>query len=140
VTIASGGNTPVLLTAMQLAKLPEVTVSVSFGTDHGQFHGTFSGPLLWTVLVDSKAIDPKSPRRHVDEIALITGSDGYAAALALGEIAPVFENKSVILAEQMNGKPLGPDHFRLVVPGDRRGGRSVRDVVSILVEDAASKP
>jgi DMSO/TMAO reductase YedYZ molybdopterin-dependent catalytic subunit len=46
----------------------------------------------------------------------------------------------VILAEQMNGKPLGPDHFRLVVPGDQRGGRSVRDVVSITIETLSSKP
>jgi hypothetical protein len=139
ITIGSGENKPMLLTTANLAKLPEITVAISFGTDHGQFHGTFTGPLLWTVLVDSKAVDPKLPREHVGEVALITGADGYAAALALGEIAPEFENKNVILAEQMNGKPLAPNHFRLVVPGDQRGGRSVRDVVSILVKDAAPK-
>jgi hypothetical protein len=34
----------------------------------------------------------------------------------------------------MNGVSL-PDHaLRLVVPGDRRGGRSVRDVVRIDIE------
>jgi len=140
VTIMSGENRQVLLTAAHLAKLPKVTVSISFGTDHGQFHGTFAGPLLWTTLVDSKTVDPKSPRQHVNEIVLITGADGYTATLALDEISPEFENKSVILAEQMNGKLLGQNHFRLVVPGDQRGGRSVRDVVSILVKDPAPKP
>jgi len=47
--------------------------------------------------------------------------------------APAFEGKPVILAERTNGQPLGAGHFRIVVPGDRRGGRSVRDVASIAV-------
>ena len=34
----------------------------------------------------------------------------------------------------MNGKPLGQFHLRLVVPGDKFGGRSVKDVVSIKIE------
>ncbi|MBV9825125.1 MAG: hypothetical protein JO001_05565 [Alphaproteobacteria bacterium] len=37
------------------------------------------------------------------------------------------------MAQQMDGKPLGPDHLRAVVPADKRGGRSVRDVVKIEV-------
>lgn len=64
---------------------------------------------------------------------MITGRDGYRAVLALGEIAPDFENKSVILANRMDGKPLGAGHPRVVVPLDKRGGRSVRDVMRIPV-------
>jgi DMSO/TMAO reductase YedYZ molybdopterin-dependent catalytic subunit len=135
----TGKAGPVVLSAAQIAKLPSVTLSVSFGTDHGPMRARFTGPLLWTVLTDAKAIDPAKPRKLVPLTAAVTGQDGYVAAIALGEIAPAFEGKNIILAEQMNGKPLGPEHFRLVVPGDKRGGRSVRDVVSIAVTQVGSK-
>jgi hypothetical protein len=58
--------------------------------------------------------------------------------LALAELAPEFEGKQVILAQQMNGKPLGNGHLRVVVPADKRGGRSVRDIARIGVETLPS--
>ncbi len=76
---------------------------------------------------------PGEAAAAVRETVLVTGSDGYSAALALGEIAPAFEAKRVIVADQADSQPLGPGHFRLVVPGDRYSGRSVRDVVRIAV-------
>jgi hypothetical protein len=126
-----------VVSAEALAQLPAITLPVSFGTDHGPLHATFQGPLLWSVLVQEKAVDPAHPTDAVRQTVTVTGSDGYTAILALGEISPEFENKQVILAEQMDGKPLGPDHLRMVVPDDRRGGRSVRDVVRIAVSAPA---
>ena len=79
------------------------------------------------------AVDPAKPRRQAGQTVLVTGQDGYAAALAIGEISPDFEGKAVILAESMNGQPLGSSHLRLVIPGDRKGARDVRDVVRITV-------
>ncbi len=122
-----------MLTPEELAKLPPVALTVSFETEHGPRHGAFSGPLLWAVLNAAGAIDPQNPRAFVHEAVLVTGSDGYTAVLGLGEIAPAFEAKGVILAETEDGKPLAPSHLRIVVPGDRYGGRDVRDVVRIAV-------
>jgi DMSO/TMAO reductase YedYZ molybdopterin-dependent catalytic subunit len=119
--------------AAVLAKLPIVQDKISFGTDHGPLNAAFAGPLLWTVLRAAHAVDPAAPKSAVRSYVLVTGSDGYSAVIALGEIAPAFEDKRVILAETMNGKPLGAGHLRVVVPEDARGGRSVRDVVSITV-------
>ena len=114
-----------------LAKLPAVTVAISFKTDQGAVNGSFTGPLLWTVLLAAPAVTGKpDPARQV---AKVTGADGYSAVLALGEIAPTLEDKQVVLALAMNGKPLGARHLRLVVPGDRYGPRSVRDVVRIAI-------
>lgn len=127
---------PVVLTAEVLARLPTIRSEVSFNTEHGPRHATFEGPLLWTVLSRAGAVDPARPRDAVGESVSVTGSDGYAALLALGEIAPDFEGKQVILAERMDGKPLGAHHLRVVVPGDRFGGRSVRDIVRITVSAA----
>jgi hypothetical protein len=124
--------------AEKLARLPAVKVSVSIGTMHGTFSGSFEGPLLWAILENARAVDPKAPRKQVGEAILVTGRDGYTAVFGAGEIAPEFEGKQILLAERVNGKPLGPDHLRIVVPGDRRGGRSVRDVVRIAVVEAPS--
>jgi hypothetical protein len=118
--------------------MPVLTESVSFGTDHGPLKATFSGPLLWTVLKSAGAAGGKMSKAVVREYALVTGSDGYQAVLALGEVSPAFENKDVILATTMNGQALGAGHDRLVVPGEQRGGRSVRDVVSIAVVQAGT--
>jgi len=128
---------PAVVTGEALARLPAVRVSISFQTEHGPRHGLFAGPLLWTVLAHAGAIDPSNPRLAVHEVVLVTGSDGYTAALGLGEIAPAFEGKQVILAEAMDGQPLGVGHLRIVVPGDRYGGRAVRDVVRIAVVEPA---
>ena len=50
--------------------------------------------------------------------------------MALGELDPHYEGKSVILA-YAGGDPPSFSALRLVVPGDAHGGRSVRDVSSI---------
>ena len=118
------------LTTATLSRLPMTKIDVSFGTDHGALHASFTGPLLWVVL---GAAQIKTGKDVVRDIVLVTGNDGYTASIALGEISPAFENKQIILAEAMNSKPLGAAHWRLVVPGDARGGRSVRDVVAIAV-------
>jgi DMSO/TMAO reductase YedYZ molybdopterin-dependent catalytic subunit len=97
------------------------------------FKAAFSGPLLWAVLQAGGTVGGKMSNAVVREYAVVTGADGYRAVVALGEVSPAFEGKAVILATQMDGKTLGPGHDRLVVPGEQRGGRSVRDVVSIAV-------
>jgi len=125
-----------VLTPARLAGLPVVTETVSFGTDHGESTATYSGPLLWAVLQAGGAVGGDMPKAAVREYAVVTGADGYRAVVALGEVSPAFENKEVILATRVNGEALGPGHDRLVVPGERRGGRSVRDVVRIAVAQA----
>jgi hypothetical protein len=131
--IATTAGPQTALTAEAIAQLPATQVSVSFGTEHGTQQASFEGPLLWAVLEHVHAIDTAKPGGQVRLTIQVSGRDGYTAVLALGEISPEFEGKQVILAERMDGQPLGPEHFRIVVPGDRRGGRSVRDVVRIAV-------
>jgi hypothetical protein len=62
----------------------------------------------------------------------ITAKDDYVVVTSTGEIAPDFGAKAVLVAYERDGKPL--DDFRIVMPGDKRGGRNVRDVVAIRVE------
>ena len=138
VAIIGPSGTAITLNPVQILALPAITVNAAFETEHGPFKAVFSGPLLWTILGATSSINPKAPKLLLREFALVTGSDGYSALLALAEIAPEFEDKNVILATKMNGKYLGARHFRIVVPGDRKGGRSVRDVVRIAVSISGS--
>jgi DMSO/TMAO reductase YedYZ molybdopterin-dependent catalytic subunit len=140
VTVTGPGGTAARIGADALAALPRVSTTVAYETDAGPRRVAFEGPLLWDVLVKAGAVDPAAPRKQVRQIVLLEGRDRYTAALALGELAPDFEGKQVILADRMDGAALPPEHWRIVVPGDRRGGRNVRDVARIAVLAAPPPP
>jgi hypothetical protein len=111
-------------------QLPAVEQKVSFLTEHGPEQATYTGALLWSVLKHQHLLGGDRRARMRGTI-WVTGRDGYTVVLALAEINPDFEGKQVLLAYRRDGKPMAGNALRLVVPGDRRGGRSVRDVVRI---------
>ncbi len=131
--IAVGGHVEhaLHLTITELNAMPRHSVDVAFETSHGPQSGHFSGALLWD-LVEKSGIAEGSgtkSKHHLQHAVLITGRDGYAVTVSVGEIDPDFEGKSVILADDDAAKGA-----RLIVPGDKHGGRDVRDVVSIDIE------
>lgn len=69
-----------------------------------------------------------------------TGSDGYRAFVAMGEIDPAFGNQPDLIAYSDTGGQLGPGGsdgaLRLIVPGDVAGGRYVSNLTSLQVIDA----
>ena len=138
--VVSGLGRGITLTAAALAALPSVRVSVPAGTAPGARGRTFEGPLLWTVLAHADAVDPSKHQGDVRGTVVLTGQDGYTAVLAVGELSPEFEGKQVIVALRMDGQPLEPGHLRVVVPGDKRGGRGMHDLVRIGVAEAAPAP
>jgi DMSO/TMAO reductase YedYZ molybdopterin-dependent catalytic subunit len=103
-------------------------------SEHGQQQNDWTGPLLWNVLREAGVIDPAKPGEQVRLVARVTGSDGYVASFALGEISPEFAGRPVQLAGRMNGAAIPGGALRLIAPDERRGGRSVRDVVRVDVE------
>jgi hypothetical protein len=113
-------------------QLPAIDQQVAFQTNHGAEQATYAGALLWDVLGRVGGLDA-DPRARVHQTVMITGRDGYLAVLALAEIDPEFEGKRVLLAYRKDGQPMAANELRLVVPGERRGGRSVRDVVRIEI-------
>lgn len=129
----SGPGREVMLAGAALNALPFVQVTVPAGAAPGARSHSFEGPLLWTVLAQAGAVDPAKFHGDVRSTVVLTGQDGYTAVLALGELSPEFENKQVILALRADGQPLEPGHPRVVVPGDKRGGRGVHDLVRINV-------
>jgi len=116
------------VTAAELGRFPQVEERVSFEGEHGRTTATYSGVRLWTLLERAGGL-AGMPRERVAQVLFATGRDGYTAALALAEVDPAFEGKAVLIAATADGHSMADSGLRLVVPGDQRGGRSVRDVV-----------
>ncbi len=62
-------------------------------------------------------------------------SDGYAVVYSLAEFEPAFRTRPIYLVDQQNGKPLSPSAgpLRLLCPGDSRGARGIRQLVSLEI-------
>ncbi len=115
-----------------LAGLKQVTYSGSFDSMSGKQTHRWTGPLLLDVLNQASITDEPGKRTHMRHVILARGSDGYAAAVAIGEIDPRGEGKQVIVAVTQDGKPLRAP--RLVVPGDASFTRAVHDLAEIEVK------
>ncbi|MBX2971518.1 MAG: molybdopterin-dependent oxidoreductase [Flavobacteriales bacterium] len=59
-----------------------------------------------------------------------TAADGFVAVVAMAEAVHDFSERPVMLAWSRNGQPMSERHgpLQLVVPGDRKPGRNVRQV------------
>ena len=131
ITISGTVQHPLTLTEADLKAMPAIDLTVKQQTDNGPSGGNFHGVLLWQVITKAVLIDSSEKNAYIRHTILITGKDGYSAALSEGEIDPKLEGKQVIVAYEMDGQPL--DAMRLVVPGDAHASRGVHDVVSIEI-------
>ncbi len=129
--VVTAGGASTSLSRAALAALPQVTLRTTLVGGQGPRPSVFVGPLLFTVLDYVHAIDAGQMRTMASQTVLVTGSDGYSASLAVGEIAPGFENKQVVLAESKDGKP---EALHLIVPGEAHASRSVHEVIRISVK------
>jgi DMSO/TMAO reductase YedYZ molybdopterin-dependent catalytic subunit len=133
-TLDGAVKTPLHVTAADLQGMPATELDVSFDTEHGPTKAHFTGVALWALLDSAGGLADPDKRAALHHTMTITGRDGYAVVLSTGELHPEFGNKGVIVAYLRDGKADEKEGLRLVVPGDKRGGRSVRDVVHIEVK------
>jgi hypothetical protein len=124
---------PLCLTAGELRALPATELALGFMAGSHPEKGSFKGVLLWRLLGLAAVKDRAGKGASLLHTIIVTGQDGYAVALAIGEIDPRFEGKTVLVAYDQDGRPLRGG-FRLIMPGDGEGGRSVRNVVRIEVQ------
>jgi molybdate transport system substrate-binding protein len=117
------GQASHVMPAERIGTLKPITQTVTFMTGHGEQQAEWTGPSLWDVLVASGALDSVKVGEQPRLVVRVTGADGYSAVMALAEIAPQFAGRPIQLADRVNGAPLPDNALRLVVPGDRRGGR-----------------
>lgn len=132
VRLSGAGGAGVALTAESLAKLPPLEQDVTFQTAKGSKSAHYKGVLLWDVLKANGLVDESGHHNELRQVFSVTGADGYRIDFSVGEIAPDFGDKAIMLATEEDGKPLAAP--TLTVPGDKRGARNVHDVVKVEVK------
>ena len=131
IALSGGIKAPRTLALADLQALPAVTVEVTVAAAQGPRHITYTGALLWPLLQAAAPVDAPGRATQNQHVMMARGSDGYAVAVAFGEMDPHLEGKQVLIAYLMDGNPLPAP--RLVVPGDSHGGRAVHDLAAIEV-------
>jgi len=124
------GTQAIELSPGSLSELPVVERDVTFQTSKGTSAGHYKGVLLWDVLQANRAFDGLEHNGELRKTILVTAKDGYEIAFSIGEIHPDFGNTPLMLATEVDGKPVGGG-WRIVVPGDKRGARAVHDITKI---------
>ncbi|MEV4629944.1 molybdopterin-dependent oxidoreductase [Micromonospora sp. NPDC049523] len=120
------------LTHADLARLPQQTITLTYQSGSGSQTHTYTGPLLLDVLDRAQPrFDAQIKNHKLRHVVTATGSDRYQAAFAWGEIDPDFEGKTVLVAITEDGQPAADGRPRVVVPGDKHGGRYVSSLVSL---------
>ncbi len=129
-------HAPVALSLADFRALPHVTVKVNNG--HSNTMETYSGVPLDTLLEKVNAPLGKELRgKAMTSYVIASGSDGYSVVLSLAEVDPNFRDAQVLVADTREGQPLGSSGpFQLVVPGDKRPARWVRNLISITLQHA----
>ena len=125
------------LTPADLKALPHQTVT--FHNVHTKADETYSGVPLTDLLAKYRApTGDKLRGKGLSAYVVATGSDGYKAVLSLAETDPSFHPGDVIVADTIDGKPIGEKDgpFRLVVTEDKRPARSVHNLVSVELRTA----
>ena len=128
-TLTGPGGLSVALTPEGLAALPQQEVDTVHGGSHGESRGRYTGALLWDLIAAETDVDD-DVKAALRRVVLVTASDGHQVAFSVGEIAPDFGNYPIMVGYELDGAPI-PDGLRMVAPGDTRGARYVKDVVSI---------
>ena len=111
-----------------LATLPRREVRAR---DRDGAEATFAGVALVDLLrLAGVPLGDKLRGSNLALYLLVEAADGYRVVFALPELDPVFMDRMVLLADHRDGQPLaateGP--LRLVVPGEKRYARWVRQV------------
>ena len=113
--------------------LPHKMVAVH--NEHTNADEKYSGVLLSDLLLRVDA--PLGKLLHGKVLTFYVvgeGSDGYKAVYSLAEIDPSFHSGDVIVADAMNGQPLGKEGpYKLVNTEDKHPARWVRNLVSLSV-------
>jgi DMSO/TMAO reductase YedYZ molybdopterin-dependent catalytic subunit len=132
VQIAGDIKAPLTLSAADLAKMPRATVRTTSNGMETVYEG------VWLHEVLKKAGVPEGTElrgKALTTYVLAEAQDGYQVVFSLGELDPAFIDNQILLADTANGKPLfgAQGRFRLVVPKDKPGARSIRMLTRIQV-------
>ncbi len=106
VTLSGGIKDPRTLALADLQALAAITVEVTVAAAQGPRTITYTGALLWPLLQAAAPVDTPGHATQHQHVLIARGRDGYAVAVAFGEMDPQLEGKQVLIAYAMDGLPL----------------------------------
>jgi DMSO/TMAO reductase YedYZ molybdopterin-dependent catalytic subunit len=127
---------PLVLSEVDLQALPRKRLAV---TDEKGTAVTHEGVQVVELLRRAGVPLGKQLRGPQMKLYVIAGAaDGYQVVFALAEFDPDFTDRVIILADRRDGHVMTPKEgpFRLVVAGEKRHARWVREVTALDVEEA----
>ena len=132
--ISGAVSTPLVLTIVDLKKMPRKTLSVV--NPHDKKKETYEGVLLEELL--HRAGVPQGEQLRGSSMAnyvIAEAEDGYRVVFSLAELDSGILESEVIVADTIDGVPLSAQQgpFRLVAPHEKRPARWVRMLKSITV-------
>ena len=121
-------------TVEKLAALPHQTIKLY--NEHAKADQTFAGvPLIELLKPLGVAEKPKGKDFQLYLVA--EGSDGYKVVYSIGEVTPDVHHGAVLVADAMDGRPLGQNGpVQLVASDENRPARWVRNLVAIRIQQA----
>jgi DMSO/TMAO reductase YedYZ molybdopterin-dependent catalytic subunit len=134
-TIGGAVKTPLVITAADMKTLPRKTIRVVNSHNSGTAEVYEGVPLA---LLLAKAGLPQGEQIRgpwMTAYVLVEAADGYRVIFSLAELDSSFLDSEVLVADAMDGSPLGGDEgpYKLVAPNDKRPGRWVRMVKAFTI-------
>jgi hypothetical protein len=125
----------------KLKQLPQAQANVTYFAGGSVVTEAFTGVLLWDLLNNSPVNGITTSQNIKNDIlhkvVIVTGTDCYQSVFGVGEFDPFFGGSQIMVAYATGGQSLGTAGFaRIVVPGDKAGGRFVSNIANIEVRDA----
>lgn len=137
VTVGGAVSQPYALSDTVMATLPQVTVRAA---DHGQPEAAYSGVTLRDVVAKAGAPTGMAIRGPaLATYVVCSAADNYRVVFSLAELDSAFSDRTVLVATKKDGQPLSEreGHFRLIVPGDQRPARWLRQLSAITIKQDA---
>ena len=133
-TLTSEAGKTIPLTAADLEKLPHQKIQA---TDRGQDAAEYEGIPL-SELLKLAGATLGDALGHGDApiwYVAVEAKDNYRVLFSLAELDPAFADRVVLLADRKAGKPLADNEgpLRIVIPGEKRHARWVRQVTGLRI-------
>lgn len=137
VQVLTPGKPAVTLDAKTLAGMPHEEVTASA---HEEPASQWRGVKLEDVLAKAGvSLDKPLRGKALASFVRVTAADHYQVVFGLADLDATLGHTRVLLVDTRDGKALDKDGpFRLLVPGDQRPARWVRNVTTIEVVDGGT--
>ena len=139
-TVTGEVTTPTTFDLSALQQFPPAQANVTYFAAGSVVTESFTGTLLWDLLnnapVNGIVTETTIKNDILHKVVIVTGTDCYQSVFGAGEFDPFFGGSQIMVAYATGGQSLGDDGFaRIVVPGDKAGGRFVSNIAKIEVRD-----